>query len=868
MKKFIKCTLAAAIAASVSGAALAATPFDRAIVNEEQIVAHLKRSGKIAPNATPQQITKALEEYIQGTQPEDDGVFAKEEKSQKANILLNKQNLKKFGTRASFYAETAENTRTDKVLALLIDFPDLPHDDNKITPEMTGMYYPEYPVTHYDGLLFGDGYKGPNDETLMTMRQFYEQESGGTYSVAGKAVGWYRAKHPAAYYGAHTENGGKDKDARSLVREALDALAADPSIDLADYDLEDRYDLDKDGNVLEPDGLIDHLMIFHSSVGEEAGGGALGKDAIWSHRWNLGEHPHELDGTEHDIPNGNSGKRWGGKYAAYDYTIQPIDAAAGVCSHEYAHDLGLPDEYDTQYSGKGEPVSMWSVMSSGSWAGKIPGSEPVAFSSWAKEYLFAKLGGNWINVQQLALDDVKESKKVVRITETVENNDGINHVRIDLPPQKIEEVLPKEGAFHYWSQKGDNLHTRMSTKVTLPTASDIKLTFDAYFEIEKDYDYARVLVNGTALKGNVTTDSDPHSLGLVPGISSKSAEHPDSVDGWVPAVFDLTAYSGQEVDIVFAYDTDGGWVEQGLYTDNVKVVADGQVVLADDAETDNGLSLAGFVKNDGYGYYDHYYMLQWRSHKGVDGGLKNLRRYGQDYSFEPGLVVWYADTAYTDNWTGTHPGKGWLGVVDADQNAIKWSADDSAAVTRFQVRDATFSLNNQAPMYLDNNGNILEDQHLESSSVFFDKADYSSPDVPDAGRLIPGYGLKVEVLSQEADNSSAIIEISVQEAVSASFSMVRDELQVTFLNNSTVYGTNAKYQWDFGDGNSSTVKNAVHEYAKDGSYEVTLTVTDELGQVSVSTQTVTVKLESAGSAYLLMMLLAPLAFARRKSKKA
>ncbi len=39
-------------------------------------------------------------------------------------------------------------------------------------------------------------------------------------------------------------------------------------------------------------------------------------------------------------------------------------------AHEYGHDLGLPDEYDTKYSGQGEPVESWSIMSGGSWAGK------------------------------------------------------------------------------------------------------------------------------------------------------------------------------------------------------------------------------------------------------------------------------------------------------------------------------------------------------------------------------------------------------------------------------------------------------------------------------------------------------------------
>ena len=59
----------------------------------------------------------------------------------------------------------------------------------------------------------------------------------------------------------------------------------------------------------------------------------------------------------------SSVSNWGGKMAAYDYTIEPEDGAVGVFAHEYGHDLGLPDEYDTKYSGQGEPVESWSIMS-------------------------------------------------------------------------------------------------------------------------------------------------------------------------------------------------------------------------------------------------------------------------------------------------------------------------------------------------------------------------------------------------------------------------------------------------------------------------------------------------------------------------
>ena len=54
---------------------------------------------------------------------------------------------------------------------------------------------------------------------------------------------------------------------------------------LAQFDKVDRYDYDGDGNFNEPDGYIDHFQAIHAGEGEEAGGGAQGADAIWSHRW-------------------------------------------------------------------------------------------------------------------------------------------------------------------------------------------------------------------------------------------------------------------------------------------------------------------------------------------------------------------------------------------------------------------------------------------------------------------------------------------------------------------------------------------------------------------------------------------------------
>ena len=35
-----------------------------------------------------------------------------------------------------------------------------------------------------------------------------------------------------------------------------------------------------------------------------------------------------------------------------DYTMQPENGGLGVFAHEYAHDLGLPDQYDTGPAGR------------------------------------------------------------------------------------------------------------------------------------------------------------------------------------------------------------------------------------------------------------------------------------------------------------------------------------------------------------------------------------------------------------------------------------------------------------------------------------------------------------------------------------
>lgn len=730
-------------------------PFDRALADEEQLLSMLERSGKIAPHSSDTVKNNALKTYLAHLSTantalaQEPNPFAEKRNQYQARVLAKVKSKPKHSQQGSVSVlALQDNVRVDQVLALLIDFPDYPRD--KIRPEQSEMYYPSYPQQHFNDLLFSpSGYQGPNGENLISMQQYYLQQSGGTYTVSGKALGWYTASKNAAYYG----NNDNSVAVRDLVREALSQLAADPEFDWSAFDKEDRYDYNNNGDYLEPDGMIDHLMIFHSSIGEEAGGGDLGENAIWSHRWNLGQ-VFKIPGTSHDVGT------WDGQYAAFDYTIQPITAAAGVCAHEFGHDLGLPDEYDTSRTSLyGEPVSFWSIMSSGSWAGEIPGAQPVGFSSWARSFLQASIGGQWQNRVDVDLESLDATGAQFVLVQASENTPHTNAVRINLPPKPVLLQMPFDGDYHYHSGQGDDLNHTLTYQITLPTAQNILLSFKTHYEIEDDYDYGRVLVNGQPIAGNITTTDDPNEIGFGVGFTGTST-------GWVSAEFDLSPWAGQDIELSLQYLTDGGLAKRGFFVDNLDITADEVSLISDTAEKDSNNKpdhLNGFYKTTGTVAKNHYYLLEWRTHHGVDAGLANIKRYGSMIEFNPGLLIWYVDDSFNDNWVGQHPGQGFLGVVDADQVPVMVDRNrptQKPAPTVFQMRDATFSKTRQVPMSLMRNVSSLVDYWLASTPVFRDWRTFFREDTSEAGRKIPKYGLRVDIEDQADDLQQAIIRIS------------------------------------------------------------------------------------------------------------
>ncbi|MBT2723564.1 immune inhibitor A domain-containing protein [Bacillus sp. ISL-46] len=802
MKKLLKTGLSTAIMAgtlfagfpgnyaSTSGGVLAKSPttnshsygsLDLSVVNEDKLLDALIKRGVISKGASTAEKQRALHKYIELKGKEDKvktsdplaakvkaGDAEKQRKFKDFNKGLLKGNGNKNGQLKGNPDPVKEGTspgiqRQGKLLTLTVEYSDIAH--NNIRKDETDNYYSDYTLQHYEDMIFGkNGVKGPNGETFVSQKQYYEQQSGGTYTINGQAYGWLKVPGTAAFYGADSATGHDNVTpggSKQLVVDTYKAALA-AGIPLEDYDLEDPHDFDSDGDFWEPDGLVDHLQIIHAGMGQEAGGGSLGDKAIWSHR---SAKFVDLDGYDESIQHPI------GKPGFYDYTMMPEDGATGVFAHEYGHDLGLPDEYDTIYSGADEPIGYWSIMSAGSWAGKIPGSEPTGFSPWAKQYFQSTLGGKWTAPTSVNWEEVS-TKGTQFLLDQANSPLGKNNqaIRVNLPKKKTPVNTPASGSFEFWGGQKDEMDTNMVTDVDLTGKNSATLTFDAWYDIEEQWDFAFVQVStddGATWNslGNSNTRSDvvaegyPTILNSMPGFSGNS-------NGWQAQSFDLSEYKGQKIKLRLRYATDWGTSNIGFFADNLKVVADGVTVVEDGAESPTSpFTLNGFSKMDGNKLTDHYYLLEWRNHQGVDSGLANIKRGNTLMSYDGGLVVWYVDDSYTENWTGVHPGNGFLGVVDAHLSKdLRWllAADGSTpeASTRYQIADAAFGLNSTSGLNLNYPGvQTLTAPSQTAVSLFNDSNSFLNTFLPDAGRDIPHYGLKVRVNGQSKDKSVGSIVI-------------------------------------------------------------------------------------------------------------
>ncbi|WP_316754049.1 immune inhibitor A domain-containing protein [Streptomyces herbicida] len=667
--------------------------------------------------------------------------------------------------------------KTDKIFTILVEFGDRtdpkyggtagPLHNRIAEPDRakdnSTAWQKDYNKKHFQDLYFGTG------KNVESMKKFYEKESSGRYSVDGEVADWVKVPYNEARYGNNACGSTNCPSVWNVVSDGLNSWVAqqkaagrtDAQIktDVAKFDQWDRYDYDGDGNFNEPDGYIDHFQIVHAGEDESAGGGAQGKDAIWAHRW-------YAFGTDAGAT-GPTGNKLGGAQIGDtgtwvgDYTIQPENGGLGVFAHEYGHDLGLPDHYDTTGNGDNS-TGFWTLMSSGSWLGRGKdsiGDLPGDFSAWDKLQL------GWLNY-----DTAKAGKQSTHKLGVAEYNTWDKQALVvNLPDKAVTTTIvnPAQGSTQWWSGSGDNLKNTLSRSVDLTGKSSATLSLDGWYDIEANYDYlyAEASTDGganwTALDGTVDGQAIPRDASGAPALTG-------TVDGYKKLSYSLDAYAGKKIDVRFRYATDGGVAQKGFAADEITLTADGATVFSDNAEsadaawTANGFSRIGssFTKD-----YAQYYIAENRQYVSYDKTLKvGPYNFGfsttrpdwvEHYPYQNGLLIWKWDTSQADNNTSVHPGVGLVLPVDSHPTALKW-ADGTPMRTRIQAYDSPFSMYRTDGLTLHNADVQTKIKSSKGVPVFNDHTNtYYDPSTPTAGVKITDTNTKIKIV-KEAKNGSVI----------------------------------------------------------------------------------------------------------------
>jgi immune inhibitor A len=642
---------------------------------------------------------------------------------------------------------------TGMVWTVMGEFSDFPHN-NIAQPDRTvnntTLWVPDFSKAHMDAMLY-DRTPGAN-----SMANYYLDQSSGRYTVAGEATDWI----PVGDHLMYDDN--PDTNVWLFLQDSINGwynaqiaagkTPAQINEYLSQFDKWDRYDYNGNGNFDEPDGYIDTFQSVHSGEGEEAGGGALGAEAIWSHSWYAFSNLWGVAGPAFNKLGGiqiGASNFWVGKY-----TIQPENGGVGVFTHEFGHDLGLPDLYDT--SGGENGTGFWTLMSSGSWMGDGTvdiGSKSSHMGAWEKFQL------GWLNYE-VARAGQKSEHKLGPMESNTKQAQGLFVV---LPKKAVTEHIadPYAGSYFYFSGSADDLRNQMTRAFNLPAGAALTAKVNYGIEIGYDYAYLIISTDGGATWVNLPTNL---STAIDNGIDGFSG-------GWIDLNADLSAYTGN-VLLGFKYVTDGGVSEAGFMVDNIQISGS----PLDGAETDAGWTYApvgGFRVTTGTDekFYSQYYVAEYRTYKGYDNTLKVgpyffgyvnnpvLANYVDHFPYQDGMLINYWDTSQKDNQTRVHPGAGLLLPIDAHYKTL-YRVDGVRWRNRIQTYDSTFTLDpTDALNNLHVNGVLSPVPSLPAVKVFDDRTLYYDPTNPQGSVKNPNTGTQVRIQSISALDSFMQVEV-------------------------------------------------------------------------------------------------------------
>jgi M6 family metalloprotease-like protein len=246
-----------------------------------------------------------------------------------------------------------------------------------------------YSQTNFTNLMNQASYNGTG-----SFKDFYLEVSWGQLTVNSTVTIWVTLPHTHDYYGPQSMWG-------AFAYDAVAAADQQASVNFATYD--------NDG-----DGVVDGIDICHQGRGQEESGNP---NDIWSHSWDLSSAGYSLAQRTFD------------GVAVLDYTTIPEKGGPssmttiGVMCHEFGHNLGAPDFYDSDYGtgGQYDGTGAWDIMADGSWNGNPAGSRPAHHNPWTKIFYTWATPTVMTSQQQAVARNIQDYQDIFRYNTTTNN---------------------------------------------------------------------------------------------------------------------------------------------------------------------------------------------------------------------------------------------------------------------------------------------------------------------------------------------------------------------------------------------------------------------------------------------------------------
>ena len=198
------------------------------------------------------------------------------------------------------------------------------------------------------------GLAGINSMSVEMARFFGLQSNGKIQISTASSPHVFNLSKPMGNYG-------NSDDAESLVNDAV--AAADGDIDFSKFQC---------------------VMVAHAGYGDETNPADKSTQDIWSRYWYS---------YGYNSINTNDGVKVDGATIVPEFEYEGVSPLGVIC-HEFGHQLGLPDLYDTSYSTEGG-IGRWSLMATGAYNGVPRGSKPAILDPWCRKRL------GWVEYETL-----------------------------------------------------------------------------------------------------------------------------------------------------------------------------------------------------------------------------------------------------------------------------------------------------------------------------------------------------------------------------------------------------------------------------------------------------------------------------------